>query len=94
MRKHIERASHDIRAVITTYEGKHNHEVPVARGSGGGRPILISSEGSNNDVASNGGGNRRPSSEICSGNNGLWELTNMVWRSKEEAVDDIFMGCY
>ncbi|CAK9314609.1 unnamed protein product [Citrullus colocynthis] len=91
VRKHIERASHDIRAVITTYEGKHNHEVPVARGGGGGRPILISSEGSNNDVASNGGGNRRPSSEICSGKNGLWELTNMVWRSKEEAVDDIFM---
>lgn len=34
MRKHIERASHDTRAVITTYEGKHNHDVPAARGSG------------------------------------------------------------
>lgn len=34
MRKHVERASHDIRAVITTYEGKHNHDVPAARGSG------------------------------------------------------------
>jgi WRKY transcription factor 33 len=33
VRKHVERASHDLRAVITTYEGKHNHDVPAARGS-------------------------------------------------------------
>lgn len=33
VRKHIERASHDLRAVITTYEGKHNHDLPAARGS-------------------------------------------------------------
>ncbi|CAH8381817.1 unnamed protein product [Eruca vesicaria subsp. sativa] len=31
VRKHVERASHDPKAVITTYEGKHNHDVPVAR---------------------------------------------------------------
>ncbi|KAB1224511.1 putative WRKY transcription factor 33 [Morella rubra] len=35
VRKHVERAAHDTRAVITTYEGKHNHDVPAARGSGG-----------------------------------------------------------
>ncbi|KAL7095203.1 hypothetical protein ACP275_10G009400 [Erythranthe tilingii] len=34
VRKHVERAGHDVRAVITTYEGKHNHDVPAARGSG------------------------------------------------------------
>nr|QBB89741.1 WRKY33 [Brassica rapa subsp. pekinensis] len=34
VRKHVERASQDLRAVITTYEGKHNHDVPAARGSG------------------------------------------------------------
>jgi WRKY transcription factor 33 len=33
VRKNVERASHDLRAVITTYEGKHNHDVPAARGS-------------------------------------------------------------
>ncbi|KAF3330599.1 putative WRKY transcription factor 33 [Carex littledalei] len=33
VRKHVERASHDLRAVVTTYEGKHNHDVPAARGS-------------------------------------------------------------
>uniref|UniRef100_A0A0D6QXK8 WRKY domain-containing protein n=1 Tax=Araucaria cunninghamii TaxID=56994 RepID=A0A0D6QXK8_ARACU len=33
VRKHVERASTDIKAVITTYEGKHNHDVPVAKNS-------------------------------------------------------------
>ena len=33
VRKHLERACHDARAVVTTYEGKHNHDVPPARGS-------------------------------------------------------------
>ncbi|CAL0304401.1 unnamed protein product [Lupinus luteus] len=32
VRKHVERAVHDVKAVITTYEGKHNHDVPAARG--------------------------------------------------------------
>ncbi|CAN7006180.1 hypothetical protein IGI04_009885 [Brassica rapa subsp. trilocularis] len=38
VRKHVERASHDLKSVITTYEGKHDHEVPAARNSshGGG----------------------------------------------------------
>ncbi|XP_021651270.2 probable WRKY transcription factor 3 isoform X2 [Hevea brasiliensis] len=33
VRKHIERAATDPRAVITTYEGKHNHDVPATKGS-------------------------------------------------------------
>ncbi|KAL1292543.1 hypothetical protein HN51_053125 [Arachis hypogaea] len=33
VRKHVERASHDLKSVITTYEGKHNHDVPAARSS-------------------------------------------------------------
>ncbi|RZC47355.1 hypothetical protein C5167_040297 [Papaver somniferum] len=33
VRKHVERAAHDLKYVITTYEGKHTHEVPVARNS-------------------------------------------------------------
>lgn len=31
VRKHVERAATDPRAVITTYEGKHNHEVPITK---------------------------------------------------------------
>lgn len=31
MRKHVERAASDPKAVITTYEGKHDHDVPAAR---------------------------------------------------------------
>ncbi|KAG5088970.1 hypothetical protein GLYMA_01G128100v4 [Glycine max] len=33
VRKHVERASHDMKAVITTYEGKHIHDVPLGRGN-------------------------------------------------------------
>ncbi|XP_024968998.1 probable WRKY transcription factor 34 [Cynara cardunculus var. scolymus] len=33
VRKHVERASDDLKSVLTTYEGKHNHEVPVSRNS-------------------------------------------------------------
>lgn len=33
VRKHIERASDNLKCVLTTYEGKHNHEVPAARNS-------------------------------------------------------------
>ncbi|THG03982.1 hypothetical protein TEA_025131 [Camellia sinensis var. sinensis] len=34
VRKHVERASTDPKAVVTTYEGKHNHDVPGGRKSG------------------------------------------------------------
>nr|WFL37665.1 WRKY transcription factor 13 [Crocus sativus] len=47
VRKHVERASHDLRAVITTYEGKHNHDVPAARGSSINRP---STNNNNNSI--------------------------------------------
>ncbi|CAN1248395.1 Probable WRKY transcription factor 3 [Linum perenne] len=33
VRKHVERAAADPKAVITTYEGKHNHDVPAGRNS-------------------------------------------------------------
>ncbi|KAF5751320.1 WRKY DNA-binding protein 33 isoform 1 [Tripterygium wilfordii] len=51
VRKHVERASHDLRAVITTYEGKHNHDVPAARGSGG--RSLPSDNNYNNNSSNN-----------------------------------------
>ncbi|XP_039116059.1 probable WRKY transcription factor 2 isoform X2 [Dioscorea cayenensis subsp. rotundata] len=33
VRKHVERASNDLKSVITSYEGKHNHDIPAARGN-------------------------------------------------------------
>ncbi|KAF4355017.1 hypothetical protein F8388_026518 [Cannabis sativa] len=44
VRKHVERASGDLKAIITTYEGKHNHDVPAARNSNN----HINSAGPNN----------------------------------------------
>nr|QCV57323.1 WRKY transcription factor [Fagopyrum tataricum] len=37
VRKHVERSSTDQDAVITTYEGKHSHDVPLGRNNGGGK---------------------------------------------------------
>ncbi|KAI4975155.1 hypothetical protein ZWY2020_048762 [Hordeum vulgare] len=34
VRKHVERASNDPKSVITTYEGRHTHEVPTDRNNG------------------------------------------------------------
>ncbi|KAJ0457372.1 putative transcription factor WRKY family [Helianthus annuus] len=34
VRKHVERAPSDPKSVVTTYEGKHNHDIPVARHRG------------------------------------------------------------
>ncbi|XP_050212931.1 WRKY transcription factor WRKY24-like [Mercurialis annua] len=53
VRKHVERASHDLRAVITTYEGKHHHDVPAARGSHAAvnRPLADSNNNGNSNIS-------------------------------------------
>lgn len=64
VRKHVERASNDIKAVITTYEGKHNHDVPAARNS------------SHNTIAN---ASARPQSNLST-NNQAFNRTNNVQR--------------
>uniref|UniRef100_A0A0E0H208 WRKY transcription factor WRKY24 n=1 Tax=Oryza nivara TaxID=4536 RepID=A0A0E0H208_ORYNI len=62
VRKHVERASHDLKSVITTYEGKHNHEVPAARNSGhpAGSASPGGGAGSSSQPHGVGVGGRRP----------------------------------
>ncbi|CAM0957145.1 unnamed protein product [Alopecurus aequalis] len=89
VRKHVERASHDNRAVITTYEGKHNHDVPVGRGAGASRALPTSS-------SSESSGAIRPSAG--QGPYTLEMLTNpsagygaAFQRTKDEPRDDLFV---
>ncbi|KAF5449566.1 hypothetical protein F2P56_029998 [Juglans regia] len=51
VRKHIERASTDPKAVITTYEGKHNHDVPTAKTSSHNTANSIASQRKPDNVA-------------------------------------------
>ncbi|EHA8591801.1 putative WRKY transcription factor SUSIBA2 [Cocos nucifera] len=48
VRKHVERASHDPKAVITTYEGKHNHDVPAGKTVNHDTSMPMVVDGSNN----------------------------------------------
>lgn len=67
VRKHVERASHDLKSVITTYEGKHNHEVPAARNSGHASSAAAPMAGA--------GGARRPEHHLHSSvHDGLMRL--------------------
>ncbi|XP_073047978.1 probable WRKY transcription factor 2 isoform X4 [Primulina eburnea] len=46
VRKHVERACHDLKSVITTYEGKHNHDVPASRNSSHVNSVQVSTAAS------------------------------------------------
>ncbi|XP_002512134.3 probable WRKY transcription factor 3 [Ricinus communis] len=59
VRKHVERAATDPRAVVTTYEGKHNHDVPAAKGSSHNIAHSNSSELKQQNVEKNAVNNRR-----------------------------------
>lgn len=43
VKKHVERASHDEKVVITTYEGRHDHDMPA-----GTRTVTQNTQGNNN----------------------------------------------
>ncbi|XP_043707550.1 WRKY transcription factor WRKY24-like [Telopea speciosissima] len=74
VRKHVERASHDLRAVITTYEGKHNHDVPAARGSGSHsvhRPLPDNNNSNNSNINNNNNNNAKMAIRPLPINNGF-----------------------
>ncbi|KAG1368612.1 putative Eukaryotic translation initiation factor 5A-4 [Cocos nucifera] len=60
VRKHIERSSADPKAVITTYEGKHNHDVPAARNSSHATTNADASTGGMHPKAQNTTSNSQP----------------------------------
>jgi WRKY transcription factor 33 len=87
VRKHVERASHDPRAVITTYEGKHNHDVPVGRGASRAPPAAPTTTAT--------GPNHPYTLEMLSSsdNNGFYgafQQQRVV--TKDEPRDDLFVN--
>ncbi|VFR00684.1 unnamed protein product [Cuscuta campestris] len=106
VRKHVERASQDIRSVITTYEGKHNHDVPTARGSGT-QSLNRGGGGGTASYSNSGAMTIRPSPvphhsiyPVPNGrgnfgypqNNYSNQLHEMMYtKAKEEPRDDLFM---
>nr|XP_043625135.1 WRKY transcription factor WRKY24 isoform X2 [Erigeron canadensis] len=58
-KKHVERASHDEKVVITTYEGRHDHDMPA-----GGRTVSQNMSGTSTGITSvnNDGSRSQPES--------------------------------
>lgn len=52
-KKHVERAAHDEKVVITTYEGRHDHDVPA-----GGRNVTPNISGTGTGTADSNDGSR------------------------------------
>jgi WRKY transcription factor 2 len=77
VRKHVERASHDLKSVITTYEGKHNHEVPAARNSG--HPSSAAAPGGAMAAGQLHAGARRPEHHHSSVQDGLMRLSGCAF---------------
>ncbi|XP_027332015.1 WRKY transcription factor 1-like isoform X2 [Abrus precatorius] len=60
VKKHVERASHDSKIVITTYEGQHDHEIPS------GRTVTNNAATSSHTVAVNGkAGTKSGGNSVC-----------------------------
>ncbi|KAL7100955.1 hypothetical protein ACP275_08G026600 [Erythranthe tilingii] len=80
VRKHVERASADPKAVITTYEGKHDHELPVGRYSNHGAVNCNSNQFKTQKTANK---KPMPSIEMDFGN---MDNTPMTLQLKEETI--------
>ncbi|KAK7299843.1 hypothetical protein RJT34_10671 [Clitoria ternatea] len=58
VKKHVERASHDSKIVIATYEGKHDHEIPLGR-------TFNNTATNTQTVATNGKGGIKSGDTVC-----------------------------
>ncbi|XP_073057786.1 probable WRKY transcription factor 4 [Primulina eburnea] len=80
VRKHVERASADPKCVITTYEGKHNHDIPAGKYSSHGSGNTSSHQFKGQKMVAK---NPTPSKEI---NFGTIDQIPMTLQLKEEQI--------
>ncbi|KAF8096837.1 hypothetical protein N665_0299s0001 [Sinapis alba] len=88
VRKHVERASTDAKAVITTYEGKHNHDVPAAR-NGTAAAISATAGTSDHHRMRSMSGNNIMQQHMSFGNNNNTGQSPALLRLKEEKITTI-----
>jgi WRKY transcription factor 33 len=94
VRKHVERASHDTRAVITTYEGKHNHDVPVGRGAASRAAAAAAVAPTMGALMAAGGHQQQQQPytlEMLSGGVGGGAAYGGGYAAKDEPRDDLFV---
>ncbi|KFK37572.1 hypothetical protein AALP_AA3G000600 [Arabis alpina] len=84
VRKHVERASTDAKAVITTYEGKHNHDVPAARNGTAAASAAAAGTSDHNRMRSMSGNNMQQ--HMSFGNNNNAGQSPVLLRLKEEKM--------
>jgi len=84
VRKHVERASTDAKAVITTYEGKHNHDVPAARNGTAAATAAAVGPSDHHRMRSMSGNNMQQ--HMSFGNNNNTGQSPVLLRLKEEKI--------
>ncbi|CAA0842371.1 Probable WRKY transcription factor 26 [Striga hermonthica] len=97
VRKHVERAAQDSRAVITTYEGKHNHDVPPGRSRNSSNAVVVRPMPRllDSDIPTTGYENSRSENFTSSLAIPLLEYGEArLPRAKDEPVDDVFADSF
>ncbi|KAL1211341.1 putative WRKY transcription factor 58 [Cardamine amara subsp. amara] len=87
VRKHVERASTDAKAVITTYEGKHNHDVPAARNGTAAATAAAAGTMSDHHRMRSLSGNNMQQQHMSFGNNNSTGQSPVLLRLKEEKIN-------
>lgn len=91
VRKHVERASEDAKAMVITYEGKHNHDLPTPKNSSDTTTSVLTIAGSATITAhlqsSDSVSDQKPSTESLQDTDGAITGKNALELGGEKALE-------